>query len=252
MTRKLDKIWEAYEYQNATGNKYFITIKLLLKRRKIKDALAEAEKGISFQYERGEELRALHFLGLKSIIQILQQDLNGANISFKQVEEIISKKGRVSTYYIISYFMGRLLFDLNLLEKAIHSETRVTISKQKKKAYASAKKALKTANKCSLDKTEALKLMGTFFWLINKQKKALKYWQDSIYVGKKIGSSVELSRTYFEVGKRLFEQKSTFDQLNKIKRKDYLLKARSAFQTMNLQQDLQELNRFADSGNIEL
>jgi len=252
MTSKLDKILEVYEYQNAKGNKYFITIKLLLKRRKIKEALAEAEKGISFQTEKGEDLRALHFLGLKSIIQILQKDLSGAKISFNQVEEIILKKGRVSTYYIISYFMGRLLFDLNMLEKAILSENRSNLSKQKKKTFVSAKKALKTANKCALDKTEVLKLMGTFFWLINKQKKALKYWQESINLGEKIGSSVELSRTYFEVCKRLFEQKSTFSELNKIKRKAYLLKARAAFKSMDLQQDLKDLEKFADLNNIEL
>ena len=69
---------------------------------------------------------------------------------------------------------------------------------------------------------------------------------------KKMGSSLELSRTYFEVGKRLFEQKSNFAELNKIKRKDYLLKARTAFKAMNLQQDLKELESFSAFRNIEL
>jgi len=64
---------------------------------------------------------------------------------------------------------------------------------QKKRTFNSAKKALKTANKCALDKVEALKLMGSFFWLINKQKKALKYWVQSISDAKKMGSSLELS-----------------------------------------------------------
>ncbi len=148
--------------------------------------------------------------------------------------------------------MGRLLFDLNVLEKAILSKNYSNISKQKKKTFASAKKALKTANKCALDKTEALKLMGTFFWLINKQKKALEYWQESINVGEKIASSIELSRTYFEVGKRLFERKSNFSELNSIKRKDYLLKAKSAFKAVDLQQDLKDLEGFADFSGIEL
>ena len=67
-----------------------------------------------------------------------------------------------------------------------------------------------------------------------------------------MGSSLELSRTYFEVGKRLFEQKSNFAELNKIKRKDYLLKARTAFKAMNLQQDLKELESFSAFRNIEL
>ena len=160
--------------------------------------------------------------------------------------------GRVSTYYITSYFMGRLLFDLNVLEQSIILNDYSNTSKQKKRTFNSAKKALKAANKCALDKVEALKLMGTFFWLINKQKKALKYWVQSISEAKKMGSSLELSRTYFEVGKRLFEDKSKYTELNKINRKDYLLKARSAFKAMDLQQDLKDLEGFTAFNNIDI
>ena len=94
--------------------------------------------------------------------------------------------------------------------------------------------------------------MGTFFWLIKKQKKALKYWAQSISEARKMGSSLELSRTYFEVGKRLFERKSNFRELNKIKRKDYLLKAGAAFKGMDLQQDLKDLESFTAFNNIDL
>lgn len=42
----------------------------------------------------------------------------------------------------------------------------------------------------------------------SRQRKALKYWQESITIGEKMRSFVELSRTYFEVGKRLLEDGS--------------------------------------------
>jgi hypothetical protein len=67
-----------------------------------------------------------------------------------------------------------------------------------------------------------------------------------------MGSSLELSRTYFEVGKRLFEDKSKYTELNKINRKDYLLKARSAFKAMDLQQDLKDLEGFTAFNNIDI
>ena len=63
---------------------------------------------------------------------------------------------------------------------------------------------------------------------------------------------LELSRTYFEVGKRLFERKSNFGELNKIKRKDYLLKARTAFKAMDLQRDLKDLESFTAFNNIDI
>ena len=252
LSEKLNEIWEVYEYQSAKGLRYFLMTILLLKQRKINDAKIVLEEGISFQKEMGEELTLLYYLGLKAIIQILQKDLNAARISLNHAKEIVTTKGRVMPFYLSRYFLGWFLFDLGMLEKATLSKDYSNISKYKERAINSANKALKTAKKYAPDKVEALKLMGTFFWLINKQKKALKYWQESITVGKKMGSSVELSRTYFEVGKRLFERKSNFSELNKIKREDYLLKAKTAFKVMDLQQDLKDLEKFADLSDIEL
>ena len=247
LAEKLNEIWEVYEYQNAKGLRYFLMITLLLKRRNFKSAKIVLEEGISFQKEIGEELGHLHYLGIEAILQILQKDHNGAKYSLEQAKEIATRKGRVIPFYKSSYIMGLFLFDLSLLEKSILSKDHSNISKQKKRTFASAKKALKTANKCALDKTEALKLMGTFFWLINRQKKALKYWQESITVGEKMGSFVELSRTYFEVGKRLLEDGSKQKKLNGIGPEEYLNKAGNIFEDLGLQWDLEQLKRFTSN-----
>jgi len=252
LAEKLNEIWEVYEYQSAKGLRHFLMAILFLKQRKFNDAKLMLEEGISFQKEMGEELTLLYYLGLKAVIQILQKDLKAARISLNHAKEIATRKGRVIPLYLSRYFIGWFLYDLNMLEKAILSKDYSNISKYKKRAFNSANKVLKTAKKYAPDKVVALKLMGTFFWLINKQKKALKYWAQSISEAKKMGSSLELSRTYFEVGKRLFERKSNFSELNKIKRKDYLLKARTAFTAMDLQQDLKDLERLADLSDIEL
>jgi hypothetical protein len=252
MAEKLNEIWGVYDYQHAKGLRHFLMTILLFKQRKINDAKIVLEEGISFQKEMGEELTLLYYLALKAVIQILQKDQNAARISLNHAKEIVTSKGRVIPFYLSRYFIGWFLFDLNVLEKAIFSNDYSNISKYKKITFVSAKKALKTANKYAPDKVEALKLMGTFFWLINKQKKALKYWVQSISEAKKMGSSLELSRTYFEVGKRLFEDKSKYTELNKINRKDYLLKARSAFKAMDLQQDLKDLEGFTAFNNIDI
>jgi len=251
LAEKLNEIWEIYEYHQAKGLRYFLMAILLLKQRKINDAKTVLEEGISFQKEMGEELTLLYYLGLKAAIQILQKDQSAAKTSLNHAKEIITTKGRVIPFYLSRYYIGWFIFNLKMLEKAILSKDYSNISKYKGRALNSGDKALKTAKKYAPDKVEALKLMGTFLWLINKQKKALKYWIQSISEAEKMGASLELSRTYFEVGKRLFERKSNFTELNKIKRKNYLLKARSAFTAMDLQQDLKDLEKFADLNNID-
>jgi hypothetical protein len=54
---------------------------------------------------------------------------------------------------------------------------------------------------------------------------------------------LELSRTYFEVGKRLLEPTSKYKDLDGIKVWDYLEKARVMFEEMDLQWDLDELEK---------
>jgi hypothetical protein len=79
--------------------------------------------------------------------------------------------------------------------------------------------------------------------LINKQKKAIKWWQRAIEEGERLDARLELSRSYFEVGKRLLEDKSKYRILNGIKAEDYLQKARVLFEEMDLQWELDELDR---------
>ena len=92
-------------------------------------------------------------------------------------------------------------------------------------------------------RTEAYKLMGTYFWLIGKQRKALAWWKRSIKEGERLGARPELCRTYMEVGKRLMESQSKYRELNGLGGEDYLNKARTMFQDMGLQWDLDELER---------
>jgi hypothetical protein len=56
-----------------------------------------------------------------------------------------------------------------------------------------------------------------------------------------MSARLELSRTYFEIGKRLSEPKSRFNNLKGIKPEEFLEKARTMFVEMDLQWDLDEL-----------
>jgi tetratricopeptide (TPR) repeat protein len=112
-----------------------------------------------------------------------------------------------------------------------------------KRVFESARKALNRSSKSAYRRTEALKLMGTYYWLTDKQGKALKWWTESIVEGERMGARLELSRTYFEVGKRLLEPKSKFKALNDITAEEYLEKARCMFKEMDLQWDLDEWDK---------
>ncbi|MEE9574318.1 MAG: hypothetical protein V3W20_14780, partial [Candidatus Neomarinimicrobiota bacterium] len=87
----------------------------------------------------------------------------------------------------------------------------------------------------------AFRLMGVYYWILGKQKQALNWWIKSIKEGERLGARLELSRTYLEVGKRLLESGSKYKELDGVKAKDYLDRARQQFIDMDLQWDLDKM-----------
>jgi hypothetical protein len=85
--------------------------------------------------------------------------------------------------------------------------------------------------------------MGEYYWLIGKQKKAFSWWDKAVKKGEQLGARPDLSRTYFEIGKSLLDPKSNYKEWNGISANEYLEKARTMFEEMDLQWDLDELEK---------
>jgi len=150
-----------------------------------------------------------------------------------------------------NYCRSRVEHDLYRLNESIESGDKPQINDHCQKARKSAGTLLKQSQKVAQHRTEAHRLMGVYYWLTKKQKKALKWWDRSIKEGERLGARLELARTYFEVGKRLTEAGSKYKALNGIKAQAYLEKARVLFEEMDLQWDLAELERVAGNQGID-
>ena len=61
--------------------------------------------------------------------------------------------------------------------------------------------------------------------------------------GERLGARLELSRTYMEVGKHFLEPNSKYKEINGITVEEYLEKARTIFQEMDQQWDLDDLDK---------
>ncbi|MFX0198861.1 MAG: AAA family ATPase, partial [Candidatus Hodarchaeota archaeon] len=242
---RLSEIAESYGIEYGTEYCYTLKIKLLIIFRKLHDALKEVDAGISFmiQYSSESEVVLLYYFGFKAIIQILLKDINGAKESLLQARELVLKKGRVPPMYISSPLLGQFLFDLHLLEQAILTNDKSSILEYRKKAYQSGKGALKNSSKYAFNRTEVLRLMGLYFWLIGRQKKAIGFWNKSIKEAERLGARVGLARTYMEIGKRFLEKRSRYLKLNGIEADGYLEKARVLFEEIGLLGDLEELDK---------
>ena len=243
---KLHRIYEDYNFEHAESDVYLLKAKISMKKRELHGAQNYADQAIRQANKTKWYGRVVESLGTKTRIEILSGNLDSARETIEEAETIIGQVGKESMFidWYCVHVMGMFLYNLTMLEKATLTEKPDSFKKFRKTTLRSGQVALSyTRKKVALERTESFKLMGIYYWLTNKQKEALKWWSRSIKEGEILGTKIELSRTYFEVGKRLLELDSKYKNLNGITAEEYLEKARTLFEEMDLQWDLDELDK---------
>jgi hypothetical protein len=235
-------IGETYAYNLATLETRELKTELLLKAGPANEALAAAEKGVLLSRKHRNEMHELIFLGYKAEAQQLSGDAKGARVTIAQATELHEKQSvMVLTIFMAPFLAARLFVDIQQLNQAMDAGASPDIAPLRKQADKSGKAALKNARKYAPYRTKIYRLMGDYHWVIKKQSKALKWWRKAIKEGTRLGARPDLSRTYFEVGKRLLEPQSKYWELDGIDAMVYLEKARDMFKEMDLLYDLEKL-----------
>ena len=241
---------ETYNYDQAISNARTLRVNFLLKLGNSPEAFSEAEKGIFYMREKGNELEEMIFLGLKAEAQQLLGDTKGAHDSISQALELHDKQSLfIIAVFLAPYLTARFSLEIEQLKQAILFKNKFDDAKIRSQANYAGKAAIKNSRKYAPYRTKILRLMGNYHWLIGKQGKAFKWWERAIHEGSRLGARPDLSRTYLEVGRWLLEPDSKFRELNGIDAKGYLEKARILFEEMGLERDLDDLDRLtADHG----
>jgi hypothetical protein len=222
---------------------HLLPAELLVVCRRLRPAIAEANEALSLAVEKGSQPFELLSVGWQAVIQVLTKDISGAKHSLARVVQVRSNQAFWGVWYLSSGLLAQFMLDLHLLQDAIRGESRSLVSECSKAALASGRKAAKNSAKFAAHRTWNYQLMGQYYWLIGKQRKALKWFDKSIREGKRLGARPDLSRTYMEVGKRLLAPHSKYTELNGITATAYLEKAEIMFREMELEWDLEELER---------
>jgi tetratricopeptide (TPR) repeat protein len=238
---RLNEIIEVYENDFSILLKLELNIALLIECRMFHDALQEIERAIEITKKANFHMYLLDIYCYKIWIYSLMGEMEEADKNLTKANQL---KNEVSTVPIIlsTFYRSELELYMNRFRAAIRTGNRSSVQEYRKKVKKTGKLLMSVSQRASLYRTESYKLTGVYYWLINKQKKALKYWQRSIEAGEQLGARLELSRAYFEIGKRLLEPGSKYRELNGIKADEYLKKAKVLFEEMDLEWDLNEVN----------
>lgn len=241
--QKLHLITESYGYDFARVHYQFVMTNLLIRRRAYHEALSEAEKGVSIAEQADMNPPRLRSIGVKIIVDTVMGRLEAAALSVKEGESLLAELGIVGPLYRAPFVLGCHLTHLELLKEAIKNGGPTEIRKYRREAYRRGKMAVKASQRHALYRVWILKSIGDYYWLVENQKRALKWWGIAINEGKELGARLDLAHTYFTVGKRLLDPLSTYRELHGTDARGYLEKARVLFTEMGLKQDLVELDR---------
>ena len=243
MADKLQEIGENYGYVRSRFLGKYLKAAIFIKTLSLRQALSEAEKGVVLSEQTGEKNTTIALLGHKAIAETLVGQIDIAQASLKAGELVFSELRKIQVFWHTPFLLGQFITHLQLLKDAIGRDHHSQIQQQRKKIHRIATQVLGISKRFALNRTWIFRLLGEYYWQIDKQKKAFKWWNKSIQEGERLGARPDLSRTYFEVGKRLLEPQSKYKRLNGITPEGYLEKARIMFEEMGLERDLDELDR---------
>lgn len=239
----LDNIAETYDYDQAFSNALSLKADYYIRQRNTHEAAVAIEQGISHMQEKGNEIDEIMYLGLKGEVQCMAGAVEKAYDTLSKATELSEIKGFVMPIFVAPNLKAHFYADVETLKRVTSLKEPSNLRPFQKNAYSSGKAAVRNSRKYAPYRTKILGLMGEYHWIIGKQGKAFKWWDKAIQEGEKLGARSDLSRVYFEVGKQLLEPHSKYKQLNGIDAKGYLEKARTMFNKLNLQRDLDELDK---------
>jgi len=241
LLKRLRSISEAFDSNFPIIQYHRLKIALHLKFRKMGEALKITEESLSFANKTQFKMQLFLSYCYCSMVAAILKKYNESKDYLLEAEKLLKD-------FNIRYCHCQFLIAKSYLE--------IAGLKGDSPGKTSAKRTLKTTNdliknaqKVRKNLPEAYRLKAIVLWLLNKPSKALRNFDKSIKAGLSFEGKLELSRTYFETGKFLSDTKNKKTKLNGMNATEFLKKAKSMFEEMNLEWDLKEYEKYMNGND---
>jgi hypothetical protein len=212
-----------------------------IKFRKLEELLKTSEESINLALKTNNSLTLLIVYCFRSMAFTFRNELPEAKASLAEAEKLI---GDLKTpLVLIHYLSAKCYLEINGSASGKDKKT------DKQNILKMTGKIVKIAQRVKANLTEAYRLRAVAYWILNKPAGAAKNFKRSIKAGTGYGGNLELSRSYFEVGKFLRDPKNKKERILGMNGTECLLKAKAMFEEMNLHWDLQQYEKYMGSGS---
>ena len=243
MTSMLPKITKEYDYSLAKLHDYSQKAHYYFMKRELGNAIKMAAKSVELSRLQGREDHECGWLAKQAESSIVLNNLEEAQKIIHQAKSIVKRLKAINPTFLWLYHHSRFHLKIKLLKERKALNDKQGMELFKKDALQYSKEILKAYKNYMPCLPDCFKMIGELYWLIGKQTTALKWWTKSIKIGEKLGAKPDLSRTYFEIGKSLLSPESKYKKLNGITAEQYLDRAKTMFEEMELEWDLNELGK---------
>jgi len=248
-----DKFLQMYELLLEQGENYNSSFGVSLgyrlaaigfyKFRRFSEFILIAEDGKNFIGATGNSAISLVFHCMDLLVQIKLGNNNEAEEVLKKAKELQKQVSNMPVYHT-PYLLAKVHFDLAKLQKLQPSD--IEYKAIKKEISRNSKILIAKSKKMIANLPEAYLLRAGFYFVRKKYSSAFKNLQLAIAVCEKHKSRLELSRAYFEAGKFLSDPTVKYNELNGHPAGYYLEKAKTMYEEMGLEWDLEEWRRFSE------
>ena len=188
---KLNELFEVYQNDLSKIFEYELHTYLLIKSQRLNDALIESEQGIDFEEKAHSAFWELHTC--QAWIYLLMGDIEKSERCFQRADKI-RRQIQAAPFQLSNLYRIQLEIDLYRLREWMKGGNRVKAHESQRKALRSAKQLLGVARKVAQHRTDSYRLMGAYYWMINKQGRALRWWHRAVQEGERLGARPQLAR----------------------------------------------------------
>jgi hypothetical protein len=236
---RLKQLYEAFENNYTLASWHRLSGLQKVKFRKFRELEKSSERSIELAIRTEHTMVLFRAYCNRSMMFSLTNRLKEAKESLFEAEKLLS--GVKIPITVSQFLITKSYF------KIAEINSNEDHDSAKKILLNTTKELLKQVQKVRGLLTEAYRLRAIAHWLKGNSNKAVINFKRSILQGQDFGK-LELSRTWFEVGKFLQDTTNKKERINGMNANECLMKAKSMFLEMNLEWDLMEYEKYMEEG----
>lgn len=241
MKDKLFDLADSFDDSHSGSQAYRIASVGYIKFRKFDEFLTIVKDGRKYIEDTENVAMLVVFNAMMAQLYIYLNDLKNAKKALAEAEKWKTRIMNIPVYFT-QILLARIKLDFEKIKSLSKTDQHFRLIIKELKTNSD--KLIAKSKKLIANLTEAYLLKAKLDQLLKKNQKAFKYLHLAIQTGEKYNGRLELSRAYFETGKFLSDPNVKYKELNGEPASHYLEKAKTMFEEMDLQWDLEEYQKF--------